>query len=43
MSLGTKFHRNQSNSCQDILLKTANVNLMAALEEESDQDQFTSQ
>ncbi len=33
MNVWTKFHRNPSNSCQDISFKATNVNLMVALQE----------
>ncbi len=36
MSVSTKCHGNLSNSGQDILLKTTNVNFMRVLEEQSD-------
>ncbi len=39
MNVCSKFHDNPSNSCQDILLKNKNVNLMVAPKETSDDHQ----
>ncbi len=35
MNVCIRLHRNPSNSCQDVLHKTTNVNLMVAPEEKS--------